>query len=149
MTQPNRALPFRNPCEGTRQEHSRLHTLLPVLRRYGLQMGARLSWLVRGLMLLFAPLAWPAGKLLDWVLGSEDAVAFRCASGLASHDGGAAQKLWLSWRRLGRVYDAWCSVRPADPLVSVPLLFPLAPAGAPSSRPWWTCMAQRAGWAVP
>ncbi|PRW32510.1 Metal transporter CNNM4 [Chlorella sorokiniana] len=45
-----------------------------VCKRYGLQVGAYLAWFVRFLMLLTAPITWPIGKLLDWVLGGESAL---------------------------------------------------------------------------
>lgn len=47
--------------------------------RYGLVIGARLSWFVRLLMFLTSPISWPMGKLLDCVLGTEHHVLFRCA----------------------------------------------------------------------
>ncbi|KAF8310843.1 DUF21-domain-containing protein [Clavulina sp. PMI_390] len=40
--------------------------------RYGLQIGAKCSGFVLGLMYLFAPIAWPIAKLLDLVLGHDD-----------------------------------------------------------------------------
>jgi hypothetical protein len=47
--------------------------------RYGLEVGAYSSWLVRALMLLAAPVAWPMGKLLDLMLGKDHRVLFRWA----------------------------------------------------------------------
>ena len=38
------------------------------------QIGANSAWFVRLLMLLAAPLAWPIGKLLDFLLGGEHTV---------------------------------------------------------------------------
>jgi metal transporter CNNM len=45
--------------------------------RYGLVIGANLAWLVRVLMVVCSPVAWPVGKLLDWLLGPEHHVLFR------------------------------------------------------------------------
>lgn len=47
-----------------------------VCSRYGLVIGAASSWLVRGLMLVCAPIAWPLSKLLDLTLGRDKTV--RC-----------------------------------------------------------------------
>ncbi|KAI8471248.1 MAG: hypothetical protein J3K34DRAFT_520738 [Monoraphidium minutum] len=47
--------------------------------RYGLQIGASSAWFVRLLMMLAAPLAWPVGKLLDFLLGGEHTALFRRA----------------------------------------------------------------------
>jgi metal transporter CNNM len=43
-----------------------------MLRRYGVAIGSMLAPLVRVLMLLCAPITWPLGKVLDWVLGHEN-----------------------------------------------------------------------------
>lgn len=40
-----------------------------VCTRYGLAVGYYSSWLVRVLMIVACPVAWPLGKLLDYVLG--------------------------------------------------------------------------------
>lgn len=40
--------------------------------RYGLSIGAACAPLVLGMMYLFAPVAWPLAKLLDWVLGADE-----------------------------------------------------------------------------
>ncbi|XP_059459979.1 DUF21 domain-containing protein At5g52790-like [Corylus avellana] len=40
-----------------------------VCSRYGLSVGAKLSFLVRLLVLVFFPIAYPISKLLDWLLG--------------------------------------------------------------------------------
>ncbi|KAL4434041.1 hypothetical protein ABPG75_000482 [Micractinium tetrahymenae] len=45
-----------------------------VCKRYGLEIGAYCAPLVRLLMVLTAPVAWPLGKLLDWLLGEESAL---------------------------------------------------------------------------
>ena len=45
--------------------------------RYGVAIGAALAPLVRGLMWICAPITWPLGKLLDFVLGHEDVVMKR------------------------------------------------------------------------
>jgi CBS domain containing-hemolysin-like protein len=47
-----------------------------VCKRYGLEIGAHLSWLVRLIMLLTFPVSWSLGRLLDWALG-EETVFFR------------------------------------------------------------------------
>ncbi|XP_039030755.1 DUF21 domain-containing protein At4g14240-like [Hibiscus syriacus] len=46
--------------------------------RYGLSVGANLVWLVRILMIICYPIAYPTGKVLDAVLGHSD-VLFRRA----------------------------------------------------------------------
>jgi metal transporter CNNM len=48
-----------------------------VCARHGLAAGAAASWLVRLLMLLCAPVAWPIGRLLDFLLGGEQKALFR------------------------------------------------------------------------
>ena len=45
-----------------------------VCKRYGLQVGAYLSWLVRTLMVVTWPITWPIAKLLDYLLGEESAL---------------------------------------------------------------------------
>lgn len=60
-----------------RQYSPHQHLLHP--HRYGLEVGAHSSWLVRALMLLVAPVAWPMGKLLDLMLGKDHRVLFRWA----------------------------------------------------------------------
>lgn len=50
-----------------------------ICSRYGLAIGANLLWLVRILMLLCYPVAYPVGKLLDLLLGHNDAGLFRRA----------------------------------------------------------------------
>ena len=42
--------------------------------RYGLAVGSYSAWLVRALMVLCWPIAWPISKLLDYLLGSEHSV---------------------------------------------------------------------------
>ena len=44
---------------------------LQVCVRYGLAIGGVCAPLVLGMMILFAPIAWPIAKLLDYVLGTE------------------------------------------------------------------------------
>lgn len=53
------------------------HTPATWSRRYGLAIGASLAWLVRIIMALCSPIAWPLGKLLDVLLGTEQHVLFR------------------------------------------------------------------------
>jgi metal transporter CNNM len=48
-----------------------------VCARHGLAVGAAAAWLVRLLMLLCAPVAWPIGRLLDFLLGGEQKALFR------------------------------------------------------------------------
>ncbi|KAJ1695631.1 hypothetical protein LUZ63_012329 [Rhynchospora breviuscula] len=50
-----------------------------ICSRYGLAVGANLVWLVRILMVICYPIAWPIGKLLDWALGHNDSALFRRA----------------------------------------------------------------------
>ena len=47
--------------------------------RYGLSIGAYLSPLVLFLMFVFAPVAWPTAKLLDWLLGASHGVFYKKA----------------------------------------------------------------------
>lgn len=37
----------------------------------GLEIGAYLSWFVRGLMIVTSPISYPIALLLDWLLGEE------------------------------------------------------------------------------
>ena len=39
--------------------------------RYGLAIGGACAPMVHFMMILFAPIAWPIAKLLDWVLGHD------------------------------------------------------------------------------
>ena len=48
-----------------------------ICTRYGLAIGARLSVFVRVLMFICSPIAWPVGKLLDILLGSDHHSMFR------------------------------------------------------------------------
>lgn len=50
-----------------------------VCSRYGLAIGANLVWFVRILMFICFPVSYPVGKLLDHVLGHNDAGLFRRA----------------------------------------------------------------------
>ncbi|OAY55855.1 DUF21 domain-containing protein At4g14240 [Manihot esculenta] len=45
-----------------------------ICSRYGLAVGANLVWLVRILMIICYPIAYPIGKILDWVLGHNEAL---------------------------------------------------------------------------
>ncbi|KAG0705238.1 hypothetical protein DFH29DRAFT_908285 [Suillus ampliporus] len=47
--------------------------------RYGLAIGARCAPFVLGLMYLFAPVAYPTAKLLDYVLGQNEAHTYKKA----------------------------------------------------------------------
>ncbi|KAF8392477.1 hypothetical protein HHK36_022819 [Tetracentron sinense] len=45
-----------------------------ICTRYGLAVGANFVWLVRILMIICYPIAYPIGKVLDWVLGHNEAL---------------------------------------------------------------------------
>ncbi|PWA72776.1 hypothetical protein CTI12_AA268870 [Artemisia annua] len=45
-----------------------------VCTRYGLAIGSSFIWLVKFLMIACYPIAYPIGKMLDWVLGHNDAL---------------------------------------------------------------------------
>ncbi|KAF9475344.1 DUF21-domain-containing protein [Pholiota conissans] len=47
--------------------------------RYGLSVGATCAPLVLGMMYLFAPIAWPIAKLLDYVLGAGEQHTYKKA----------------------------------------------------------------------
>ncbi|TCD71384.1 hypothetical protein EIP91_010090 [Steccherinum ochraceum] len=47
--------------------------------RYGLAIGAKCAPVVLGMMYLFAPIAWPIAKLLDHVLGKDEAHTYKKA----------------------------------------------------------------------
>eukprot|EP01112_Ceratiomyxa_fruticulosa_P021732 TRINITY_DN7759_c0_g2_i1.p1 TRINITY_DN7759_c0_g2~~TRINITY_DN7759_c0_g2_i1.p1 ORF type:complete len:550 (-),score=113.58 TRINITY_DN7759_c0_g2_i1:82-1731(-) len=44
--------------------------------RYGLAIGARLTWFVWGVMILLFPISWPIAKLLDCILGKDESSTF-------------------------------------------------------------------------
>jgi hypothetical protein len=46
-----------------------------VCRSYGLQVGSYSALFVRLLLFLAAPISWPIGKVLDWLLGGEQTVS--------------------------------------------------------------------------
>mmetsp|Transcript_1813 Transcript_1813/g.5272 ORF Transcript_1813/g.5272 Transcript_1813/m.5272 type:complete len:559 (-) Transcript_1813:404-2080(-) len=48
-----------------------------VCSRYGLAVGSYSAWLVRILMFVCFPVAWPISKLLDYLLGSDHSALFR------------------------------------------------------------------------
>ncbi|XP_020674291.1 DUF21 domain-containing protein At4g14240 isoform X1 [Dendrobium catenatum] len=50
-----------------------------ICTRYGLAVGANFVWLVRILMVICYPVAYPIGKLLDCALGHSDSAIFRRA----------------------------------------------------------------------
>ncbi|KAI0809194.1 hypothetical protein BC629DRAFT_1580488 [Irpex lacteus] len=56
-------------------------TIIPqaVSVRYGLSIGAKCAPIVLGMMYLFAPIAWPTAKLLDWILGANEAHTYKKA----------------------------------------------------------------------
>lgn len=45
-----------------------------ICTRYGLAVGANFVWLVRILMIICYPISYPIGKILDWVLGHNEAL---------------------------------------------------------------------------
>ncbi|KIM47333.1 hypothetical protein M413DRAFT_440774 [Hebeloma cylindrosporum] len=47
--------------------------------RYGLSIGAACAPLVLGMMYLFAPIAWPIAKLLDYILGTGEGHTYKKA----------------------------------------------------------------------
>ncbi|CAL1696840.1 unnamed protein product [Somion occarium] len=47
--------------------------------RYGLSIGAKCAPIVQGMMYLFAPIAYPIAKLLDYVLGIDEAHTYKKA----------------------------------------------------------------------
>ncbi|KAI5885072.1 DUF21-domain-containing protein [Schizophyllum commune H4-8] len=47
--------------------------------RYGLAIGAACAPFVLCLMYIFSPIAWPTAKLLDWVLGKDEAHTYKKA----------------------------------------------------------------------
>ncbi|KAH9836654.1 uncharacterized protein C8Q71DRAFT_759147 [Rhodofomes roseus] len=47
--------------------------------RYGLSIGASCAPVVLGMMYLFAPVAYPIAKLLDWILGANDTHTYKKA----------------------------------------------------------------------
>eukprot|EP01122_Echinamoeba_exundans_P016491 TRINITY_DN8375_c0_g1_i1.p1 TRINITY_DN8375_c0_g1~~TRINITY_DN8375_c0_g1_i1.p1 ORF type:complete len:494 (-),score=82.10 TRINITY_DN8375_c0_g1_i1:28-1509(-) len=48
-----------------------------ICARWGLAVGASVSWLVWGLMGLLLPISWPISKILDFVLGHKQSTLFR------------------------------------------------------------------------
>merc|ERR1711915_569009 len=50
-----------------------------ICSRYGLAVGANFVWLVRVLMIICYPIAYPVGKVLDCVLGHNESALFRRA----------------------------------------------------------------------
>ncbi|KAH6776802.1 CBS domain protein with a domain protein [Perilla frutescens var. hirtella] len=45
-----------------------------ICTRYGLAVGSNFVWLVRFLMIVSYPISYPIGKVLDWVLGHNEAL---------------------------------------------------------------------------
>jgi metal transporter CNNM len=66
-----------------------------VCKRYGLQVGAFFAHAVRLTMVLTAPISWPIGKLLDYILGEETALfrraEFRALVSLHGEVGGGGE----------------------------------------------------------
>ncbi|CAN6481957.1 unnamed protein product [Victoria cruziana] len=50
-----------------------------ICSRYGLAVGANFVWLVRILMIICYPIAYPIGKVLDFMLGHNESALFRRA----------------------------------------------------------------------
>lgn len=46
---------------------------------YGLQIGSMFAWFVYVLRFIFFPIAWPLGKLLDWLLGTDQGALYKKA----------------------------------------------------------------------
>ncbi|GAB4852018.1 DUF21 domain-containing protein At1g47330 [Ancistrocladus abbreviatus] len=66
---------------GRPQDRIHACTILPqaICTRYGLVVGATVAPLVRVLLMLFFPIAYPISKVLDWMLGKGHAVLLRRA----------------------------------------------------------------------
>ena len=45
-----------------------------------MKIGANLWWFVRFLIFVLYPIAWPIGKLLDWLLGPDNTVSRQLAA---------------------------------------------------------------------
>ncbi|KAK7062629.1 hypothetical protein VNI00_000117 [Paramarasmius palmivorus] len=56
-----------------------LAIVLAVCARYGLSIGATCAPFVLALMWIMSPIAWPIAKLLDWVLGANEAHTYKKA----------------------------------------------------------------------
>lgn len=50
-----------------------------ICNRYGLKIGAKCTYFVLALMYIEFPIAYPTAKLLDWLLGDDEGVAYRKA----------------------------------------------------------------------
>ena len=50
---------------------------MAICTRYGLEVGARLSWLVNVLIVICYPIAWPISKILDWMFGHSAGTLFK------------------------------------------------------------------------
>ena len=64
---PPRPLPPLSPPRLSRPPHARQ----AICSRHGLFLAAHLTWLLRGMMWLLAPISWPLAWVLDKVLGRE------------------------------------------------------------------------------
>jgi hypothetical protein len=53
-----------------------LQRIAHAVRLLWIQVGASSAWFVRILMVLCSPIAWPIGKLLDFLLGHDQSVRY-------------------------------------------------------------------------
>lgn len=77
-----------------------------ICSRYGLKVGAYSAGFVRVLMIVCSPIAWPIGKLLDYVLGPDHSVG-----GRVGRAGGEGASWWLQQGRGAWGADAEWPVR--------------------------------------
>lgn len=64
------------PLQSAHPSHSHAGEIIPqaVCSRHGLAVGAHAAWFVRILMMIFAVVAYPISKVLDYLLGAEHTV---------------------------------------------------------------------------
>ncbi|CAE6534098.1 unnamed protein product [Rhizoctonia solani] len=96
-----------------------------ICARYGLQIGAASAPLVLSMMYIFAPIAWPIAKLLDWALGNDETNTYKKAE----------LKSFLQFHREGAEPLRDDELLSYDPSQALPVsAFPLSilPEGRPS-----------------